>query len=568
MAAQSTAPGASWRSSSSATSTLLTPTDAPMIWHGWGDPRRRTGLSPRAEALLASQIGSLTRHTPPVPLEDVRVAESTLTDGQRRRLAAAVGEEWVKQDHRTRVEHAGGKSYPDLLRRRQGDAVGAPDAVVFPGSHREVEQVLAAAVEEGIAVVPFGGGTSVVGGVEPERGPFSTLVAVDLRRMQRLLDLDEESLLATFEPGLRGPQAESELRRRGYSLGHFPQSYAYATIGGYVATRSAGQSSTGFGRIDEKVVAVRMATPRGDLRLGHAPHSAAGPDLRHLVVGSEGLFGIITAATLRIHRAPEVEVHEGWASRTFAEGLDALRELVQSDAAPDICRLSDADETRVYLGQTEGIKGRIARGWLRLRGHADGCLLIVGWEGPRPAVAARRAAAQRILTNAGLLRLGSRPGAAWAHSRFDGPYLRDDLMDRGVLVETLETATTWSRIGTLYVAVREALREALTDRGTPPLVMCHVSHLYPVGASLYYTWLARQEPGHELAQWHAAKSAAGDAIVAAGGTITHHHAVGTDHRAWMPQEVGPLGIEVLRAVKAQLDPTGIMNPGKLLPPDG
>ncbi len=546
-------------------STLIPVPTRPMVWHGWGDPLLRPGLSPRAEAYLAREIGPLDRHTPPVALEAVVLAEPALTPAQTDALVAVVGQEWVRDDRLTRVQHAGGKSYPDLLRRRQGEAVGAPDAVVLPADHDEVARILAVAVEHRIAVVPFGGGTSVVGGVEPERGGFTALITLDLSRMDAVVEVDEESLLATFEPGIRGPAAEVELRRLGYSLGHFPQSYAYASIGGYVATRSAGQSSTGHGRIDAKVHAVRVATPAGELSLGTAPASAAGPDLRQAVVGSEGVLGVITQATLKIHHAPETEVYEAFAVHTFARGAAILRELVQSGVAPDVCRLSDVDETRVFLQQTEGLKGTAFRTWLRARGYGNGCVMILGWDGSHSSVSLRRTAVARALRNHDTLKLGVRPGDAWAHGRFNGPYLRDDLMDRGVMVETLETATTWSRYGQLHTAVREALHNALGDHGTPPVVLCHISHLYAAGCSLYFTWIARQDEGQELAQWLDAKTAASEAIVANGGTISHHHAVGTDHRAYMTREVGELGVAMLRALKETVDPTGVLNPGKLLP---
>lgn len=546
-------------------STHVQPPTRPMVWHGWGDPSLRPGLSPRAESHLTAVIGPLDRHTPPVPLDDVAVGPSSLTPGLRAALEQIVGATHVRDDHLTRVLHAGGKSYPDLLRRRQGDAVAAPDAVVLPASHEEVAAVLDLATLEGIAVVPFGGGTSVVGGVEPERGGFAHLIALDLARMDRVLGLDEQSLLATFEPGIRGPAAEAELRRRGYTLGHFPQSHAYASLGGYVATRSAGQASTGYGRIDEKVHAVRVATPAGELRLGRAPASAAGPDLRHAVVGSEGLLGVITEATLQVHHAPEVEAYEAVAVGSFEAGAAILRDLVQSGDAPDVCRLSDEAETAVFTQQAEGLKGVALRRYLDARGMGEGCLLILGWDGPRDRVARRRAAAHRVLRDHVVLQLGGRPGAAWAHSRFAGPYLRDELMDRGVLVETLETSASWADHQRLYQAVRQALADALVAHGTPALVLCHISHLYETGCSLYFTWIARQHDGEELAQWRDAKRAAGQAIVGAGGTISHHHAVGTDHREWMPEEVGPLGVAMLRAMKAVVDPAGILNPGKLLP---
>jgi alkyldihydroxyacetonephosphate synthase len=546
-------------------STALVPTRAPMIWHGWGDPSQRHGLPEAAERFLAEELGPLERRTPPVPIADVRVGACALTDAQRSALAAVVGAGHVRDDRRTRIEHAGGRSYPDLVRRRAGDAVAAPDAVVYPRDHAEVAQLLEVCVAERLAVVPFGGGTSVVGGVEPVRGPFAALVALDLSRMDRLLHLDEGSGIATFEPGLRGPHAEALLRERGFTLGHFPQSYEYATLGGYVATRSAGQASTGYGRIADLVVGARCAAPAGELRVGHGAGSAAGPDLLALLTGSEGTLGILTEVSLRVVRAPEVEVHEAYVAPSFASGAATLRALVRAGLAPAIARLSDADETRTAFAQQGGWKAAALDRFLALRSYEHPALLVLGWEGSRASVARRRSAVAELLSARRVTRLGRSAGASWAKQRFHGPYLRDELMDRGVMVETLETATSWSELGPLYLAVRRALADTLTARGTPPLVLCHVSHLYPTGASLYFTWLARQEPEAELSQWHAAKLAASEAIVARGATITHHHAVGTDHRGFMVDEVGALGLAALRALKATFDPTGVLNPGKLLP---
>ena len=547
-------------------STAIEPTDAPMIWHGWGDPDQRHGLPDGARAYLEAHIGPLGAPRRPVPLEEVRVSTSRLGTAARAALVAVVGEAHVHDDHRTRVEHAGGKSYPDLVRRRRGDALAAPDAVVRPADHDEVQRVLTACAEHEVAVVPFGGGTSVVGGVEPERGGFDALVAVDLGRMQRLLAVEPGDRTATFEPGLRGPRAEALLAEHGLTLGHFPQSYEYATLGGYVATRSAGQASTGYGRIDDLVLGLRCATPRGELRVGRGVPSAAGPDLRALLTGSEGTLGILTELTLEVQHAPEVERHEAWVAPSFASGAATLRALVHAGAAPHIARLSDEDETATALAQIGGPKRRVLQAYLRARGVARPCLLVLGWEGDEDAIATDRHTSLEVLRRRRVLPLGRSAGASWAAGRFRGPYLRDELLDRGVMVETLETATTWSRLGELYLAVREALTRSLTEQRTPPLVLCHVSHLYATGASLYFTWLARQRPGGEIEQWEAAKTAASTAIVDHHATITHHHAVGTVHRPWLRDEVGELGLEALRGVKDRLDPQGIMNPGKLLPP--
>jgi alkyldihydroxyacetonephosphate synthase len=356
---------------------------------------------------------------------------------------------------------------------------------------------------------------------------------------------------------MTGPEAERALNAVGLTLGHFPQSFEYATIGGFAATRSAGQASTGYGRIDELVVGVRLAAPAGDVAVAAHPASAAGPALRELVVGSEGALGVITEVTLSVRPLPDVREYEGWSFRSFEEGLAAFREIEQAHTSADVSRLSDVAETQTSLasaGDSGGRAASLTRRWLKLRGHENGCLAILGFEGEADEVADRANRARTLLRSAGGLRLGKRPGAAWLKQRYRAPYLRDELMDHGAIVETLETA------------VGDALRTSLTERGTPPLVMCHVSHLYPSGASLYFTFIAAQQRGQEIEQWQAAKTAASDAIIAAGGTITHHHAIGRDHAPYLRAEVGDLGIELLRAAKDKLDPRGIMNPGKLIPP--
>jgi alkyldihydroxyacetonephosphate synthase len=536
-------------------------------WWGWAEPARPPHLPDAGLKLLRGEIGlPEDARGRPVALEQVELPESALPEPARARLRDAVGEANVRLDRVDRILHAAGKSYPDLVRLRAGDASSAPDAVVLPGSADEVAAVLAVCAEEGVAVVPFGGGTSVVGGVEPLRDGFESVITLDLGRLDGL-EVDRKSLLATFGAGVRGPRAEARLQSRGLTLGHFPQSYEFASIGGYVATRSAGQASTGYGRIDELVRGARLVAPAGELVVKPFPASAAGPALRELVVGSEGALGVIVEATLAVRPLPAERRYEGWSFRSFSEGAEAFRTLEQGHASPDVARLSDEEETRLAfaLSSSGSAVETVGRAYLRARGHGRGCLVIVGFEGEASEIARRARRARSILAKCGGLALGSRPGEAWLRGRYSGPYLRDELLDRGVMVETLETAATWTNLEAVHDGVAAALRSALAERGTPALVGCHISHLYPSGASLYFTWMARQERGAELDQWRAAKSAASDAIVAAGGTITHHHSVGRDHVPWMRAEVGELGVEVLRSAKQRLDPAGIMNPGKLLP---
>ncbi len=534
----------------------------PSKWWGWGDPAKQPTLAEPALAMLRSELGE------PAPAERVELDEVAMPEPRELpdAIAETVGPAGVLVAHEHRVRRAAGKSYPDLVRLRGGRLAAAPDAVVLPGDGEQVAALLEICGAEGIAVVPFGGGTSVVGGVDPFAGPHERVISLDLRRM-RDLDVDRVSLTASLGPGLRGPEAEDALRAQGLTIGHFPQSFEYATIGGFAATRSAGQASSGYGRFDEIVTALAIVTPTGELRTLATPHTAAGPSLRELALGSEGVLGAITEVTVRVREAPPVRRYEAWIASDFASGRELIRALAQADALPDVIRLSDEAETRVSMGLagTEGVRRALLEAYLRLRRRRGGCLVICGWEGDRETVDRRRALGAPQLRRGGAAPLGEAPGRAWERGRFDGPYLRDELMDLGYMIETLETSHTWSRLDDLYRGVGGALDAALRAQGTPGIVMCHLSHAYRDGASLYFTFAARRRPGSELEQWRAVKTAACEAIVAAGATITHHHAVGRDHAPYMGAEVGETGLEALRALKDRLDPAGIMNPGKLLP---
>lgn len=530
-----------------------------MRWSGWGDPAAATPLPDAVTGLLREVLGVEPGDRAPVEFTAVRPGPGRLPAEVLAELAAAVGGESVASEHvltddAARVRHTRGKSTPDLLRIRAGDASAAPDAVVLPGSHDEVLAVLRVCARHRVAVVPFGGGTSVVGGLAPEAAEFTGCVALDLRRLAGLVELDEISRTATLLPGTRAPHAEALLRERGCTLGHFPQSYEWATIGGFAAARSSGQASAGYGRFDDMVTGLTVATPEGTLGIGRAPRSAAGPDLRQLMLGSEGAFGVITAVTVRVRPAPATSHYEGWSFPSFEIGTAALRRLAQDGPQPTVLRLSDETESMIGLADPAKIGGA----------GPGGCQAICGFDGPADEVAARRARAHTVLADAGGTPLGAGPGERWEHGRFSAPYLRDALLDVGAFAETLETAAYWSAIPGLYRAVSDALTSTLTGLGTPPLVMCHVSHVYPAGASLYFTVVSAQG-ADAVEHWRRAKGAACDAILAAGGTISHHHGVGTDHRAWYEQEAGPLGVAVLRAVKDRLDPAGILNPGVLLP---
>ncbi|MBM6622000.1 FAD-binding oxidoreductase [Micrococcaceae bacterium RIT802] len=512
----------------------------------WGNPSAATELSADMRGLIDFAVGA-TRDTPAVA--EVEVPVSVLAPELLEGLRGLLGGEHVLTDDADRRLHTRGKSTPDLLKARAGDLSDAPDAVVRPGGHADVEALIAFAVQHHIALVPFGGGTSVTGGLAVEREGYAGVVSVDLGRMKDVRDVDTESMTVLLEPGLRGPEAEAKLAEHGLTLGHYPQSFEYASIGGFAATRSSGQSSAGYGRFDSMVVGLSVATPQGTLELGTAPASAAGPDLRQLVLGSEGAFGIITAVRVRVRKLPAEKVYEAWTFASFTAGSDAMRHLAQNDLLPTVLRLSDETETMINLASQSDIGGD-AEG---------GCVMIVGYEGAD--IATRREQVTAALTGLGGTALGEERGAAWAKGRFHAPYLRDSLLDVGVLVETLETATFWSNRENVYQAVKTSLKTELGDRR---IALCHISHVYETGCALYFT-IAVSETEDPQAQWASAKEKASQAIIDAGGTITHHHAIGTDHKPWLAQEIGPVGTSILRAVKHELDPTGVLNPGVLIP---
>jgi alkyldihydroxyacetonephosphate synthase len=532
-------------------------------WWGWGDPAIEPRLDDEALAVLRERIGEL-EPWPPAP--EIGSVDLPGAETLPRALVDAVGEENVFTGEEDRLRHSTGRGYVDLARLRNGALENAPDAVVVPPDAAALRRIVDVCAAEGIAIVPFGGGTSVVGGVEPLRGRHGRLVSLDLGGL-REVTVDRRSLHARLGAGLRGPEAEAALGREGLTLGHFPQSFEYATIGGFAATRSAGQASSGYGRFDALVSSVRLLAPAGDLQTLETPHTAAGPALRELVVGSEGVLGVIPDVTVRVRPAPAVKRYEAWMAESFDAGAEIVRALAQGPGLPEIIRVSDEEETEgtLALSGPRGLSGRLFDGYLGARRRRGGSLVIVGYEGDEEHVARRRALTVRALRHGGAAYLGQSAGQAWEHGRYQGPYLRDTLMGMGAMVETLETSHTWSRFGELHNAVGEAIRDSLAAQGTPGLVFCHLSHAYADGASLYFTFISRARRGEEVEQWAAVKRAACEAIVAHGGTITHHHAVGRDHAPYMEAEVGPVGLDLIRAAKEQLDPSGIMNPGKLLP---
>lgn len=531
---------------------VAVPPTGEMRWNGWGDPALAKELPFALRALLPVKLGRVQRPAPAAELHAVELSPSALADEDREAFGALVGEAYLAVDDEARLRHAGGKSTPDLLRRR-ATRQRTPDGVVSPGDHDEVAAVLRLANERGIAIVPFGGGTSVVGALDPERGVHRAVIALDLKRLSGLLRLDELTGEARFLAGTTGPEAERLLLEHGFELGHFPQSFLYATLGGFAAARSSGQNSAGNGRFETMVLGMRVATPTGELSLGVAPGTSVGPDLGRLFLGSEGIFGVITELLLRVHRSPAARECEAFTFPDFTSGAEAMRRIAQLGAGPTVIRLSDEAETGVSLAQ----HGRIGKALAR------GCSAVAVFEGEPDDVRARHERTARIVAEAGGVSAGAEPAESWIKGRFGAPYLRDALLDHGVFCETLETATTWSNLERLKREVTAAIEGGFAERGAKSLVLCHVSHLYPTGAALYFTIVAGVK-GDPLEVWPQVKAGVNDAIVAGGGTLSHHHGVGRDHAPWLEREIGETGVRILRAVKAELDPSGIMNPGALI----
>ena len=533
----------------------------------WGTPPRPVELSGAAEQFLTGTLGDPAPR-PSRPAADLAVPPSRLKSDALAALARLVGSEAVSTAAGDRVGHSAGCSLTDYLHLRQADLDprAIPDAVVRPASHDQVRDVLALCANQGILVVPFGGGTSVVGGVTAATD--QARIALGFDQMADVIGIDDDSMMVTVQPGITGPVLERILQSRGLTLGHLPQSWERATIGGYAATRSAGQASSGYGRSDEMIEALRVATPMGELTLGRGPKSAAGPDLRQLFIGSEGAFGVITEVTLRVRHQPTITRYEGVMFPSYEAGVAAFRDLAQHRVTSDVMRLSDTAETAATLAMSgpKGRTGDLFDRYLSLRNVDGGCMAIMGWEGySRRFVSARRSAAWSVMKDHRPVTLGPTVGNSWRKHRYDGPYLRDVLLDRGFIVETLETATHWSSIHRLREGVADALSAALrTADGHDPYVMSHISHVYETGGSLYFTVITPSQDD-PVAQWAKAKTAAMDAIAAAGATITHHHAVGRDHAPWLEAEIGLEGVRLLRGIKGLVDPQGVLNPGVLVP---
>jgi alkyldihydroxyacetonephosphate synthase len=553
-----------------------------MKWWGWGDEgvsfshRDKPKLAPFVREKIGVDLDAPGRPPPRLAALDVPAARS---DGSlTQRLVAELGEAWVRDDDLDRVVHAYGKSLRDLVRIRAGAFGRLPDLVVYPGSEADVEAVLAAALAADAVLVPFGGGTNIVGSLEAPPAERRPVVSVDLARLDRVLDIDADAGLAEVEAGVLGPHLEAQLNGRGWTLGHFPDSFNHSTLGGWIATRSSGMQSDKYGDIADITRAVRVVTPVGVLATRAVPSTSTGPSVREMVLGSEGRLGVITRATVQVHRVPEERTILGYFFPDWSSGLAAMQAIAASDASVSVTRVSDADETRFSLATSK--KGSIlsklkSAGLKQFLERVKGfdldrtCLSFIGFEGGPAHVKAQRKAVGRIVADNGGICVGTGPGELYDQKKFDTPYIRDYLLDRGAFADVSETSAPWSRLEQLHGDVRLAAKAAFDEVGVQGFVMCHLSHSYHSGACLYFTFAFRpavapasaREP---LDQYDVVKSAIQQAFIDTGATLSHHHAVGVEHARWLADDISPAGVAMIRALFDGIDPDHQLNPGKIV----
>ncbi len=551
---------------------------AAMKWWGWGREdvsfthEDKPGLAPFIREQLQLDVTKPGTEQPK-QLEELDVPEPLLPDSLRAALDDAAGADHVSTDRLDRVVHTRGKSLRDLVRQRRGDMPRVPDAVVWPGDEAAVEGVLAAALAADAVVITFGGGSSISGSVEPEPAEERPVLSLDTTRLDRVLDVDATARLARVQAGVYGPELERQLNARGWTFGHFPDSFTHSTLGGWIATRSSGMQSDRYGDIADLTRGLRVVTPNGTLVVRPVPSTSTGPSVREMVLGSEGRLGVITEATVHVRRLPAERQILGYLFPNWREGVAAMRDIAASEAQPSVTRVSDAPETvfsfatRKAPTPLDRVKSAALQLLLKRKGWDTGqiCLSFIGYEGTKSHVGHQRALTERIVKAHGGLGIGASPGELYDQKKFDTPYIRDFLLDRGAPADVSETSAPWSELGNVYDAVMAAGRGAFRELGVPGYLMCHLSHSYHAGACLYFTFAITPSGRRDsLEEYDTVKNAIQQAFVDNGATLSHHHAVGTEHARWLEQDISAPGVRMVEALLEGTDPRGNLNPGKII----
>lgn len=528
-------------------------------WNGWGDESTHYPMPDGGEAFLAERLGP-GRVLPDATLDSVisKVPESRLSD-----------DPLIDRSPETRIRHSRGQSLPDWLAMRSGDFQVFTDGVAFPTTKEEIRHLLALGRKNNWVLIPYGGGTSVAGHITPDKQARPVLT-ISLARMNQLTDLDRKSQIATFGPGTRGPEVEAQLKEQGYVLGHYPQSFELSTVGGWVVTRSSGQQSYRYGRIEQLFAGGTLETFEGPMEIPTFPASSAGPDLREMVLGSEGRFGLVSEVKVRVTPIAESETFYVAFSPNWETSIELARTAAQRGIALSMLRLSNQVETQTQLALAGKPKAIVwLERYLRMRGIGDTKSMVTfGMTGSRRQCRDSLGQLKRLFSELGVVNVGARLGEIWEHSRFRSPYLRHTLWDVGYAVDTLETAVDWARLPAAVDAIEASLRRAVD--GLNVHVFTHMSHIYAQGASVYTTYVFPNAETYEetLSYWRKLKASVSQAVVDSGGTISHQHGVGRDHAPYLAAEKGALGMNALQALQTHFDPDDTLNPGVLLPAGG
>ncbi|MBB1511378.1 FAD-binding oxidoreductase [Tessaracoccus sp. MC1679] len=545
-------------------------------WWGWGEEGKayRYEDKPKFPPFVMKMVGvDITAPVEPIPpFSSLEVPASRLSDTLRAELAGIIGEGFVQTDDETRVVHAFGKGVRDLLRVRSGLLGRIPDAVLYPGTQREVELLVDAAVAADAVLIPFGGGSNIVAALEAQPGETRQVLSVNLGRMSRVLEIDEVSGLAHIEAGVFGPDMEDQLKARGWTMGHHPDSFVWSTLGGWIATRSSGMQSDKYGDIADICRGLTMVMPGQVLTLRPLPSSSSGPSVREMVLGSEGRLGIITSAWVNVHRIPEVRELQAYFFATYEDGLRACQEIVESDASVMMARVSDAVETQYIManGKKSSRLGSLSskaiqrimlqKGW-DLEKIA---MSFVGYEGSPTHVRYEKGLVAKIVRNHGGIGVGKGPGSLYDQKKYDTPYIRDFMLDRGLVADVSETTTPWAYVEQIHTNTVAAFHKAMAEIGVRGVVFCHLSHSYHSGACQYFTFAIADKSDNAMVTYDVAKRVLQQSFMDNHGTVSHHHGVGEEHSPWMDQDISPAGVSIQRALFDGVDPGHNLNPGKII----
>ncbi|HJQ87864.1 MAG TPA: FAD-binding oxidoreductase, partial [Propionibacteriaceae bacterium] len=539
-----------------------------MKWWGWGVEgvsfHHENKPAFRPFVINAIDLDVNTAPAAPMSLDDLAIPAPLIGDQLLAELTDAVGAENAAQDDLDRIVHTYGKSARDLLRVRAGDIPRVPDVVVYPGNEAEVQLIVDRAVAADAVIIPYGGGSNISGSLHAPEDETRPVISLDLGRLNQVIDIDEDSGLARIQAGAQGPDLEEQLAVRGWTLGHFPDSFTHSTLGGWVATRSSGMQSDKYGDISDIARGMRVVMPGKVLEIRPLPHTSTGPSVREMVLGSEGRLGVITEVTVQVHRIPEVRLILGYLFPSWEAGLAAIQEISTSDAHPSITRVSDAKETAFSFATRKksgriSISSLISKGMMKVlqrRGWKldEVCLSFIGYEGGQAHVARQKAIVKDIVSRHGGIVVGKGPGELYDQKKFDTPYIRDFLLDRGAIGDVSETAAPWSKLLPLYTNVLAAAEKVYAHLGVAGWIMCHLSHSYHSGACLYFTFAFKHDGVDPLGQYEPLKNAIQQAFVDSGGTLSHHHAVGTEHAAWLEQDISAAGVHMIDGLFTAMDP--------------